>query len=496
MQSGSLIAQAAAQHFIKRPRLTRVLDESEARIILLVAPAGYGKTTLAREWLADREGAVWYGGGAGMADVAALALGIAHAVADASGQGHEEAVERVQLVAAQEQSPVVLARAVARAVPADCAILAIDDYHHIAESATCELFLKELLSLTSFRLVLTSRVRPDWVAPRLVVYGEADVLEMVDLAFTADEAEEVLRQAGGRTRERVLAQARGWPAVIGLAAMRRDAARPDASLRADDLYDFFAEDLFRRASPAVRRALFLLALGADVDTAVATELLGAETDPLLAQAVEQGFVGRDPPRAVAIHPLLKTFLLVKLHDLPEDEVEAMVGRVVAASADRGHWDACLGALQRFPKPDALGATLERALPDLLSGGRVATVKRWIELAAATDGSDQPIVLLAEAEVAFREGDERTAQVLAERAGDLLRQVDSAARAYVLAARAAHLRNDHAATTRNCKRADAVAVATAPRVEALWIEFLHAIERPEEDARSILRRLREVDDERP
>jgi ATP/maltotriose-dependent transcriptional regulator MalT len=40
------------RHIIRRPRLTRLLDECEARVILLVAPAGYGKTTLAREWLA------------------------------------------------------------------------------------------------------------------------------------------------------------------------------------------------------------------------------------------------------------------------------------------------------------------------------------------------------------------------------------------------------------------------------------------------------------
>ena len=46
-------AEVGRDHIIKRPRLTRLLDETEARVILLVAPAGYGKTTLAREWLAD-----------------------------------------------------------------------------------------------------------------------------------------------------------------------------------------------------------------------------------------------------------------------------------------------------------------------------------------------------------------------------------------------------------------------------------------------------------
>ena len=36
--------------------MTRLLDESPARVKMLVAPAGYGKTTLARQWLAGGVG--------------------------------------------------------------------------------------------------------------------------------------------------------------------------------------------------------------------------------------------------------------------------------------------------------------------------------------------------------------------------------------------------------------------------------------------------------
>src|SRR5262249_50724370 len=68
----------ASRRIIERPRLTRLLTESESRGMLLVAPAGYGKTTLAREWLRDREH-VWYQATPASSDVAALALGLAQA---------------------------------------------------------------------------------------------------------------------------------------------------------------------------------------------------------------------------------------------------------------------------------------------------------------------------------------------------------------------------------------------------------------------------------
>ena len=46
-EAGMVTTRPAAQSYIiKRPRLTKLLDESEARIILLCAPAGYGKTAL------------------------------------------------------------------------------------------------------------------------------------------------------------------------------------------------------------------------------------------------------------------------------------------------------------------------------------------------------------------------------------------------------------------------------------------------------------------
>ena len=46
--------EAARRYIIKRPRLTRLLDNANARALMLVAPAGFGKTTLAREWVAER----------------------------------------------------------------------------------------------------------------------------------------------------------------------------------------------------------------------------------------------------------------------------------------------------------------------------------------------------------------------------------------------------------------------------------------------------------
>ncbi|MBV8479128.1 MAG: hypothetical protein JOY72_02375, partial [Actinobacteria bacterium] len=216
MHEGTVLAKPRSLVIIKRPRLTKLLDESRARLLLLVAPAGYGKTTLAREWTEEQERVGWYSGGPGMMDVAGLSVGIAEVLGRMGEPARSDMVERVRILAARGHTPRGLAKAVSVCAPGADWLLVVDDYHHAIGSEESEAFFEELVGLTDFRLVITSRERPGWLAARKVVYGETLVLDTAALAFTEDEAREVL----GTEDRSVLDGAKGWPAVIGLAAMR------------------------------------------------------------------------------------------------------------------------------------------------------------------------------------------------------------------------------------------------------------------------------------
>src|SRR4029077_11950120 len=94
--------EAARRYIIKRPRLTRLLDNANARALMLVAPAGFGKTTLAREWVADRPHA-WYRGTTAPADVAALIAGLSTAISEVIPGVGARAVARMRATGTPEQ---------------------------------------------------------------------------------------------------------------------------------------------------------------------------------------------------------------------------------------------------------------------------------------------------------------------------------------------------------------------------------------------------------
>jgi len=109
------------RRIVERPRLFSLLDQSQARVRTLVGPAGYGKTTLAEQWVA-RDGRVgtWYTARSSSTDVAALALGIARSATsivhdcDVRLRGHLRALpapaENVETLAEILRMPYTLSR--------------------------------------------------------------------------------------------------------------------------------------------------------------------------------------------------------------------------------------------------------------------------------------------------------------------------------------------------------------------------------------------------
>jgi LuxR family maltose regulon positive regulatory protein len=476
----------APSHIIQRPRLTKILDETEARIILLCAPAGYGKTTLARQWVATRsEPVLWYSGGPAMADVAALAVDLAELFA----APESDPAQRVRFLASQGGDPRALAVALAAIAPSEGTLVVLDDHHYVGGSSTAERCLAELVRRSSTRWLMTTRSKPAWLEPRRRAYGEAFVLDAEALALSDEETADVLAEKGGS-----LPQARGWPAVVGLAALTSTA--DPAVLETDALYEFFASELYNGASPELQNGVLILAAGGDASAAVARRLLGTEHLSLVGSAVRHGFAARDPGGEVSIHPLLRGFLIGRLRELPEGRLERLVETVAEELVAAEQWDDCLKTLTQFPDARLVVAALAAALPSLLDQGRVATVGEWIELAERSGSEDEAIIWLARAELALRAGHGQDARRLGEHAAAKASDTSLAARSHLVAARGAHITEDPSGVLHNARRAEALSQDHKVRMLALWLAMLQANEQQDASAEEFVGRLTDIAEPTP
>jgi DNA-binding CsgD family transcriptional regulator/tetratricopeptide (TPR) repeat protein len=469
-EATALDTSRAGRRIIERPRLTRLLSDSESRVMLLVAPAGYGKTTLARQWLRDREHA-WYQATPASSDVAALALGLAQ-TAETVAPGVGERL-RAQVKAARD--PVGAATVIAGEFAAELAEwptharFVVDDYQQLCTSVAAETFLESLVAATPIPFLIASRERPSWVTAKKLLYGEVSEFGRTALAMTHEEAAATLAHTHDEMPG-LVSLAEGWPAVIGLAALLREPMHLTKAEVPDTLHEFFAEELYQGLEQTLKWSMTQLSLASSIDERVARSLFGEASNSILLGGYRSGFLSRGA-QGYEMHPLLRQFLRSKVPEFDTDDVVATAKSLARSYIRFSLWDDAVAVAEEFGLNDVVLEVLEGALDVALSEGRVTTVQRWVELAALAAPA-APIVRLAEIEVAFRSGSAATAR---DSAWQLARATASndplAARIYLRAGQIAHLDDRLDEAVELFRAAQESAHDPSDLRQALWSRFV-------------------------
>jgi len=478
---------AARRHIIERPRLTRLLDQTQARVIALVAPAGYGKTTLAREWLAARQCA-WYPASAASSDVAAFAVGIANAAAPLLPRASRRVSEWVERCADPTARVQKLADVVTQelsTIPRET-WLAIDDFHLTMDSEVASLFFEHFEADTGMRILLTSRRRPSWVTARRLLYGEVYELGQAALAMTEDEANQVLGHSTGRSVGGLVALAEGWPAVIGLAAFAK-APIPSVGAVPEALYDFFAEELYQKARRETRSHLSVLAAIPSLTRDVTTDVFGrADSERLLAEASRLGFVSARQGGAFEMHPLLRAFLLSKLNEATRPFRDDATRRIFNACVAKHAWDDAYTVITETDASALVPELVGFALADVLDAGRVTTLENWLGFARQRKVRS-PVLTLAHAEIAFRHGWHQKAEAMARQAVSQFTPSDHMyGRANLRAGQAAYFNERHNEALSSFESVRSRSSEETTKREALWWSFVTAIDLEDPSAVAFLK----------
>ena len=239
-----------------RPRLLELARERFSyRLTTIVGGAGFGKSTLIRQALADNVGEP---------------RGIDACIESTADDSHlAELSARLRAVLEVDGVPLpdpsadarALADAIALRSPIDVCVI-IEDAHLLTDAPSWALVRALLDRLPpNGHLLLSTRSEPDLPIARLAAQGRALFVDEADLAFTSDESAEFATVRGLDQS----ADAIAWPAMAELAA-----AGASNRLRRS----YLVQEVVAALSPGVRRLLGAVVVAEGADDAIASALMG------------------------------------------------------------------------------------------------------------------------------------------------------------------------------------------------------------------------------
>lgn len=377
---------------LARARVERPLAQALAqhRLVLLSAPAGFGKTAaLTRQLAALPPGVAVAWVGADADDdlgrfVACLLASLEafdppwRSAPDAMVGGLDGGREAQQTVAA-ELVNALLATDVPRG------LIVIDDAHRLDDPG-----IFEFLDLVIERLphhwgvVIASRIDPPLALGRWRARGELAEFRQEQLRFTDDEVDQLLDalpHARDRTELRVLlARTEGWAAGLRLVlGSSLDASSAPLAASRRHLFDYLASEVID-AMPA-RLCVFLLRCSVlpELSAARCADVSGdADAGALLDQIEKRGlFVSAldEQHTVLRLHDLFRDFLEDRLRQELPHELPLLLRRAAAGETDPARRVGYL--VQAGAWADAEGVLCEVG-PRLVAAGLVTQVLRLIE----------------------------------------------------------------------------------------------------------------------
>ena len=347
---------------VARPRLFGRLA-AQARVSVVSAPAGSGKTVLLRSWISQSGvagSAAWVSAGRGDRDPPRFWLSALAALRQTAAGS---ALVGELTAAPDLDGWVITERLLADLAPLDDQLwLVVDDAHELSPEALRQLELLIMRAPGGLRFVLATRHDVRLGLHRLRLEGELAEIREPELRFTVAEAAELFAAAGVDLPDPapLVARTEGWAAGLRLAALSL-AGHPDPERLAAEFSGtertvaeyMLAEVLDRQPGP-VRRLLLRTSILERVNGELAGLLTGdSGGERVLADLEAAGafVVALDPGRSwFRYHHLFADLLQLQLRRTEPDQVAGLHQAAAAWFAAHGYPAA------RWPTPPPAAAS--------------------------------------------------------------------------------------------------------------------------------------------
>ena len=412
-----------------RPRLNHLLGELvEKRLVLVSAPAGYGKTSLMVDFVSSCQPPVcWYTVDRLDFDpqrfIAYFAAAI-HQRFPAFGQRTAAAISGEQGQLDVDYAATVLINELYDTVR-EHFLLILDDYHLVNDSIQVRNFVSRFLQDVeeNCHLVLTSRTLLSLpVLPLMVARSEVAGISFEELAFTADEIQRLYQQNQHQqlnfdTAEDIRTRSEGWVTGIILASQVNPhgvAARARlARVSGVGLDDYFLQ-VIDHLSPQLRTFLLWSSLLEEFNADRCAQVIGCalsrENAPWQEwiNTIQQNNLFSMPVGEqgdwLRYHPLFLDFLQTLVFREQPKEARLIEQKLALACIQSGEWDRAFSIYRRLDSPEDLVKLIEAAGPDVLNNGRISTLSAWLDALPTDTLNSRPFIIALQGYVAMALGD--------------------------------------------------------------------------------------------
>ena len=434
----------AAREFVPRPHLTARLEEGLKRKLTLVsAPAGFGKSTLVADWLAQTDRpAAWLSLDAGDNDPARFWAYLIAAVQTVYPDVGHEAREIVAAPQLRSFEPAVisllndlsalphepLTSDGGRPRSGQGLILVLDDYHVIAGDALASQQIHSDLgylldhlpppSVGGLHLTLIARADPPLSLARLRAHGQLLEIRASDLQFTPDEAATLLNgmMALALNPEQVAAvrqRTEGWIVGLRLAALSlkrqpsldRDRGRAHAEFiqqftgSHQYILDYLTEEVLRALPDEQREFLLQTSILDRFNAPLCRAVTGNAASRRLLGEIRLANLFLIPldtgGRWFRYHHLFADLIRTLLERDHLDKIPALHSKAAAWFDGQGYPDQAVDHALRAGDPTRAKQMIFKHWGAVFRRGEVATVLRWLDaLLPAQAPAGDPSVSLA------------------------------------------------------------------------------------------------------
>lgn len=370
---------------VRRRVIDRITSAAMQRVVLLVAPAGYGKSVALAQYLTSvSDPLVRFDVLRDHASLLGFLRGFADSVAEIAPDARTTLAGAYEKNAGSPNLGADLALWMHSHLKAYRGVIAIDDLHVAQDDREVTRFLSGLIERTKGRVqwIIASRSTLGLPIGTWLAYGDSDLaIDEHDLKFSVDEAKEAARafRLGVREEElhELLHLTDGWATAMSFAlrsSTRSIDLRSISSMTRDMIYRYLAEQVYGAFGERERRFLETASLLPTIDVATMVAL-GFDDAKATIEELRQrvAFVHEQQPGTYRLHDLFREFVQHQL-SLTSGTLAAdlRVGVSTVLEA-RGNVDLALTLLVEAQSADRITRLLAAHGTSLIARGHTDTV---------------------------------------------------------------------------------------------------------------------------